>query len=152
MNKLIFLLKYAHAVEIGAYNAYEGHWRSLPNGSIAQDTIKAIQIDEKNHQQALEGFLQAFNSKPSPILDGILWCIGKSISMACHFMGYNAAMLGAKIMEKLGSAIYFNLAREAASFDSVLSNTLYTMGTVEEDHERFISILRKEHESSTAFR
>jgi demethoxyubiquinone hydroxylase (CLK1/Coq7/Cat5 family) len=153
MTKLISLLKRAHAIEIGAYHAYEGHWRSLPTGSVAQDTIKAIQIDEKNHREDLVKILAGFGYRSNPVYDAVLWCIGKSISIACYVMGYKAAMLGAKVMETMGSAIYFDISREAAKLGMRdLSNTLYVMGTNEETHEDAIKILAEDRSLYTVER
>jgi rubrerythrin len=113
-NKLTRLLKQAHAIEIGAYNAYEGHWRSLAKNKLSEARrIVEIQGDERAHMLAVERFLRTVNAKPSKIQDAILWIIGKSISIACYIMGYRAAMWGAKVMEVMGSNIYEKLAKVA---------------------------------------
>lgn len=135
------MLQWAHAVEIGAFYAYEGHWRSLPNDSVPQNTIKAIQIDEKNHKEALEVMLKSLNAKPSKLQDAMLWCIGRFISASCYFIGYKAAMFGAKIMEIMGSKIYWKLAIESTnSGHQEFHSELCSMARMEEDHERFIKI------------
>ena len=137
-NRLIKLLKQAHAIEIGAFHAYSGHWRSLPVGSIERVQVHLIQFDELAHKLKLEVMLESLDAQPSRFQDAILWCIGKTISVGCHIFGYKAAMWGAKIMEIMGSNVYFNLAREAARVgDREMSNYLYDMGVQEEEHEEF---------------
>lgn len=141
MSKLVRLLRFAHAVEIGAYHAYEGHWRSLPTDSVPQNTIKAIQADELYHRTELARMLKSFGSGPSPALDGILWCIGKTISAGCYIMGYRMAMLGAKVMEIMGADIYKKLLIAARSENkSELLSELSRMEMNERDHERYIGI------------
>lgn len=137
--RLIRLLKQAHAIEIGAYHAYEGHWRSLAETKPDEaKQIVWIQSEEQDHKLAVERLLRSLNAKPSKILDGILWIIGKTISGACHVMGYRAAMFGAKIMEKLGSNTYWVLAREAYnSGHPEMHSELCSMARNEEEHEKF---------------
>lgn len=137
MTKLIRLLKQAHAVETGAYNAYEGHWRSLKDESD-REKVKAIQKDEWFHRQAVGFMLIDLKSEPSEFLETIFYLIGKTISLACYVMGYRAAMWGAKIMEVMGSQIYWKLAKEA--YDSghkEWHGELCKMARQEEAHEAF---------------
>lgn len=149
MSKFIKLLKRAHAIEIGAYHAYEGHWRSLPNDSVSQNTIKAIQTDELNHKKAVAQMLKDLNAKSSPLLDTILWLIGKSISIACHFMGFRMAMWGAKIMEIMGANIYRKLVQIAVKERQyTMALGLSYMQRAEEDHERYIKTCLEQKELS----
>lgn len=140
--KLTRLLRRAYAIEIGAYHAYEGHWRSLPKDSVAQNTIKAIQCDEVIHRELILRMLKELESKPSPILNAVLWVIGKSISAACHVLGYKAAMWGAKIMEVMGAGLYRKLARIARDEGHpAMGVELDFMQRSEEDHERYLGLL-----------
>ncbi len=137
--RLIRLLKQAHAIEIGAYQAYEGHWRNIkPIDRFERGKVKWIQVDELLHKETLEKMLKELDSKPSLILDAILWCIGKSISIGCYVMGYRMAMWGAKIMEVMGSNCYWTLAREAYNSGYPHMHTeLCKMARQEEEHEQF---------------
>lgn len=144
MKKLIRLLKQAHAVEIGAYHAYEGHWRSLDAGSNARKKIKQIQADELEHKMSVERMLKELNSKPNKVLGVALWIIGKTISALCHVMGYKMAMFGAKIMEVMGKNIYKKLAREARNECYVaMAIELDSMQRSEESHEEYFKSVLK---------
>lgn len=136
--KLIRLLKQAHAIEIGAYEAYEGHIKTLFPSRVSYG-IMIIQSQEADHRYALKCMLESLEAKPSWFMDTILWCIGRSISLACYVMGYRAAMWGAKIMEIMGSKVYYELAREAAEQCFYgMSDDLFDMALQEEHEEFFI--------------
>jgi rubrerythrin len=141
MIKLLLMLQWAHAVEVGAYEAYEGHWRSLPDGTTGQRTIKAIQIDELRHKEAIEHILESFGSKPNALFDGLVWCVGKTISISCRFMGHRMAMWGAKVMEVMGANLYKKIAKLARNQGYyTMAVNLDWMQNAEEDHQRFITI------------
>lgn len=136
-KKLIRLLKQAHAIEIGAYNAYEGHYKSVkdPDKSIE---IRLIRLEEAVHQMNIKSMLSHLGSKPSRFLDGVLWCIGKTISAGCYIFGYRLAMRGALIMEILGSGVYYRLARAAVDANKhEMALKLIEMAQQEERHEEF---------------
>ncbi len=140
--KLIRMLQRAHAIEIGAYHAYEGHWRSLPDGSTEQTLVKRIQQDEVEHRDELIEMLTELEARPNFFYDSLLWLIGKSISLACHVMGYKAAMWGAKIMEIGGAIVYKSLAQEARDEGYPhFGVTLDYMQKSEERHEAILDVL-----------
>lgn len=147
MTELVKMLRRAHAIEIGAYNAYEGHWRSIkPITCEERGKIKWIQIDELLHRETIERMLKELGGKPSFFLDSILWVIGKSISIACYVMPYRAAMWGAKIMESMGSEIYENLILQAIFDDhGQYVKEFMEMAQKEKEHEKYFkSILESE--------
>lgn len=111
MTNLIWQLQVAHAIETGAYEAYEGHANSLKN-PCEREKIKQIQKDEWFHRQTVGFMLIELKAGPNHVLDGLLWLIGRTISLSCYVIGYRAAMWGAKIMEVFGSNIYGNLAAQ----------------------------------------
>lgn len=136
--RLAKMLQQAHAIEIGAYQAYRGHCRSLPSGSDERRRIRIIQLDELNHRKTVAAFLKELGSKPSPVLDWTFWIIGRTISVGCHVIGRRMAMWGAKIMEKLGGICYHRIAEEAnkEGLDR-MSSELRFMQYMEEKHEEF---------------
>ncbi len=138
MKRLIFLLKFAHAVEIGAYNAYEGHWRTLPFTSKEGKKIREIQLEEQHHREQLDEILKSFGTKSNVVMDSILFLIGRSVSIGCYVMGYRAAMWGAKILELMGADVYKEIIREAKKlkFDDIIL-TAEGMQWAEEEHEAF---------------
>lgn len=137
--KLIKMLRMAHAIEIGAYNAYEGHWRSIADTRPEEaKRIVWIQAEERTHKLTTEHYLRTLNAEPSKVLDSILWVIGKTISTGCHVFGYRMAMWGAKVMEVLGSDIYRKLAAEALRCGDIkMSAHLWDMNKAEREHEKF---------------
>jgi demethoxyubiquinone hydroxylase (CLK1/Coq7/Cat5 family) len=143
-KRLIRKLKIAHAIEIGAFYAYEGHASSIKNNPTVKQKIIDIQDDEVVHMNDIESMLYQLGSKPSPILDALLWAIGSVISLSCHVMGYRMAMWGAGVMEKMGGVVYKDLAKvaEEAGWDS-MGAALCIMQDAEEDHERFFKEILK---------
>jgi len=135
--KLIRLLQQAYAIEIGAFEAYEGHWRSLKTPQ-ERGLIQAIQLEEVEHRENVERMLKELGAKPNRFYNAILYVIGKSISIGCRFMGYRLAMWGAGIMEKLGGACYKRIAREARDEGyPAMAVDLDEMQAAEERHETF---------------
>jgi len=138
---LIWQLKKAHAIEIGAYQAYKGHADSTKDDLIKRK-IKAIQHDEFVHRMEVGAMLHDLGEKSNVFLDIILWCIGSSISAACHVMGARAAAWGAKIMEIMGSSVYWKLARTATdSGHQELHAKFCEMARTEEEHEKYFAKL-----------
>ena len=136
-KKLIRLLQQAHAIEIGAYHAYEGHWRSSKN-TKESNQIQSIQIDELVHRHKVRFMLEQLNAQRNPILDALFWVIGKTISASCYVIGYKAAMWGAGLMERLGSVCYYRIAREVKGLTNMrMYVTLLDMAIQEEEHEEF---------------
>ena len=133
------MLKSAHAIEIGAINAYSGHFRSLPFGSEERRMIKRMRTEEKVHKLALEKMMNQYQESSNRFLDFILFLIGQSIAAGCFFMGYRAAMWGAKIMEIMGSDIYRKLSTEATKCGVIqMAKDLWTMNEQEQAHEIYL--------------
>lgn len=138
MKKLTRLLRRAHAIEIGAFYAYDGHWKSLPDSDPAKHRIYEIQFEELLHRLTVLNMLRRLDAKPSPTQDFILWCIGKTISFSCYLMGRRAAMWGARIMEVMGKNIYVDIAEEALDQGrNVMAYQLGEMAMAEMRHQRF---------------
>lgn len=137
-NKLIRMLKQAHAIEIGAYHAYEGHWKSLNKSGFERLNVWWIQQEEEGHRECVSQMLEKLNAKSSPILDSVFWVIGKTISAGCSVFGYRMAMFGAKVMETLGAVCYKKLAEEARKCGfPAMTVELERMQKAEERHEEF---------------
>jgi len=105
MSKLVRLLKLAHSIEIGAYHAYEGHWRNTKDPTTRK-RLQEIQEEENFHRQQVRFMLSEVKSSPNFFLDFSMYLVGKSVSVSCYVMGYKAAMWGAKIFEILGPIFY----------------------------------------------
>ncbi|NJO48185.1 MAG: ferritin-like domain-containing protein [Leptolyngbyaceae cyanobacterium RM2_2_4] len=143
MKKLIRQLKFAHAAEIAAYHAYEGHWRSVSN-QAEQAYIQKIALDELKHIYAIEKMLQGLQSKPSPVLDKMGKIVGELIGFACYYSGRRLPMLVAGLMEKIGTASYKDIANTAIDSERyIMATHLLEMAKVEQEHEEYFEQLRK---------
>jgi demethoxyubiquinone hydroxylase (CLK1/Coq7/Cat5 family) len=139
MKELIEMLKRAHAIEIGAYHAYLGHYRNVKD-PFESAQIQAIRIDESGHRKEVAWMLSELGAKPNRFYDAILWCIGKTISAGCYVFGYRMAMWGAKVMEVLGSEVYENLAAQAILDEKMwMVGKFAHMAQTEKEHEEFFN-------------
>lgn len=143
MRKLIRQLKFAHAAEIAAYHAYEGHWRSVSN-SAEQAYIQNIQLDELKHIYTIEKMLHGLQAKPNRFLDHAGKIVGELLGLACFYSGWRLPMWVAGLMEKIGTASYKDIADEAINQERYLMATaLLEMAKVESEHEEYFNELRK---------
>lgn len=137
MKKLVKLLRRAHAIEIGAYEAYEGHWRSTKDAT-KKKRIQEIQKDELDHKQMVGFMLIELNAESNQDLDIFMYLIGSLISMSCYIIGPKAAAWGAKLFEVMGSDLYRKASMEALSEGNVeMCQTLWKMNKTEREHEEF---------------
>lgn len=150
MKKLIRQLRFAHAAEIAAYHAYEGHWRSVSN-QAEQDYIKTVALDELAHIFTLDKMLECLGSSPSPTMDKLGKVVGEVIGFMCYYTGWRLPMYVAFIMEKIGTASYENIAIEAAEEGRLaLAAKLLEMGKVEAKHEEWFRTVRKHGNNQAA--
>lgn len=142
-RKLAFALKVLAAVEVGAINAYLGHWKrdSSRNGWALQKIL----LDECAHLVQLEYLLNADARKPSAILNFVFRNIGKSIGLLCHFRWISTFTLarGAGVIEWAGvlgyrAAIYL-ATKEKREY---IVNQLKIMKKNEEEHQVALSKMR----------
>jgi len=142
-KKLIRMLQQAHAMEVGAMEAYTGHIASLPHGRIKTE-LRIIRLEELTHKLYVEAILQSLEAKPSPFLDRVFWLIGRTISVSCRVMPYRVAMWGAGLIEKLGSISYYRISRECNGLDKTVTyGLLLDMAIQEEEHEEFFKEVLK---------
>lgn len=153
MKKLISLLQNAHAAELAAYNAYEGHWKSTTNVDDRLH-IKFIQREEEDHIFMLEYMLDRIGAKPNHFKDLIFITMGKIISIMCYISGRWAVMYGAGIMERIGATSYCEIAKIADEFGQKdFVETLCMMGYTEETHgEYFMAKAMERNEMKKLFK
>lgn len=143
MKKLIRQLRFAHAAEIAAYHAYEGHWRSVSN-QAEQEYIKTVALEELAHIFTLEKMLECLGYSPDSFLDKCGKIVGELIGFACYYSGWRLPMYVAFVMEKIGTASYENIAMEAAEQGKLaMAAKLLEMGKVEAKHEEWFRTVRK---------
>lgn len=147
MKKLIDMIQKARAGEQAAYLAYEGHWRSLKDPADRK-RIQKMQEDEMHHIVRLDEILEDFGEKPR-LLRG-LWfmLIGYVASALCFVTGRKLPILGALVIEKIGSNGYIEMAREAFRVGRVdLRDEFLHFALTEMEHEE---TLRKMNESESS--
>jgi len=146
-TKLSASLQFAHAAELAAAHAYEGHWKSLPDFPFNLDVkaqIQKIKLDELRHVYALEVMMEMVGSKPSKVKDLIGITVGKCIGFACFIFGWNLPMKIAALMEKIGTASYYDLAEDAAKAGyHDICMEIIDMAVNEEEHEKYFNEVRK---------
>lgn len=100
-----FLIKLNHAIEIGAYEAYSGHYARTLDVNIL-----AIMCDEKNHRRYLKSHLLELNQTSNFLMDSVFYLIGSTISFLCYFCPIRSLNYVANIMEIVATVNYDKLA------------------------------------------
>jgi rubrerythrin len=143
-SKLARQLRFAHAAEIAAFHAYEGHWRSVTN-QAEQDYIKTIALDELKHIYDIEKMLDSLGWCTSARMDTVGKFVGEVIGWMCYHTGWRLPMMVAGLMEKIGTASYEKIALQAAEDGRYLmAQKLLEMGKVEAQHEEYFKNVRRE--------
>ena len=78
-KKLIQILRYAHAGEVGAAYAYRGHWHAV----TARDEVEGIRLIEAEewvHRKIVRQMLADLGAKPFLPLEALLWTIGRTVA------------------------------------------------------------------------
>jgi rubrerythrin len=134
---LFALLRRAHAGELAAFLAYEGHWRSLRDAVEAEE-VRAIAREELAHREGLRLMLERFGQAPGPMRERVFRILGTGIGWLCSFSGWFAPMYGAGFLEK-GNIEEYERASELAlaAGHEDLVEPLRTMARVEGEHERY---------------
>lgn len=134
-QKLILLLQRAHAGELAAARAYQGHAASWWARRERAD-IKAIEADEWLHRADIGNMLTRFNASPDPGRERLLWLIGSSIGLLCHIGGWLIPMYGAGVLEQANFEEYQTAAQIAldAGYPDLVE-PLLEMAETEWDHE-----------------
>lgn len=104
----IDLLQRAHAGEMAAAFAYQGHSNSVSNLKEKQE-IKKIEEEEWHHRRRIFEILAELGAKPRRRLEIIFWCIGKTIAFLCHVGGWFIPMYGAGKLER-GNIVEYEVA------------------------------------------
>ncbi|HRK08500.1 MAG TPA: ferritin-like domain-containing protein [Pseudobdellovibrionaceae bacterium] len=142
---LIKLLQSAHAGELAAAHAYEGHARSLSAPEHAEDyrEIRRIQREEMEHRQCVAHMLQLLGAGPRPSRERIMGLIGHVIWRLCVWTrplwgSWYVAMFGAGWLESTNVGEYVRAAHcaKAAGHETMVPELL-RMAEVEREHEAF---------------
>lgn len=139
------MLQQAHAGELAAYYAYEGHWRSLSDPR-QREAVQKIQYEERDHIRYLKTMLDVYKSQPSKIRDFIFTMIGKTASFLCYITGWYLPMAGARFIENIGAVNYNVMSKKAKSLGlHETARALKMMGIMEDRHEKyFLEVMKNE--------
>jgi rubrerythrin len=141
MIQLIKMLQKAHAGEIAAFHAYQGHWKALPPGEH-RAKIQEIQKDEEEHRKIVRKLLTYFDSKPSFARDLSFLICGHILSALCYVTGWLLPMKGALFIEKIGAASYWEMMELAiiGGYPEI-AMILLCLAKKEEEHKEFFEKL-----------
>ena len=136
-ERLIGVLRAAHAGERAAALAYVGHSRSVRDPQ-ERDDIARIGQEEVAHRARVGEMLCELGGAPSPLREFIFTCIGRTLSFFCHLTGWYCPMYGAGWIECRNIQEYVDAAAFAVqSSRQDLANELLEMARVEWDHEQY---------------
>ncbi len=134
---LIAVLRRAHAGELAAALAYEGHARSLVDPTEAEE-VSAIAVEEWEHRRAVRRMLEDLGARPRTLREALFRGMGLLIGTLCHVSGWLLPMYGAGRLESGNIREY----EEAAGL-AILAGQwrfapeLLRMAEVEWEHERY---------------
>jgi rubrerythrin len=136
-RELVLVLQRAHAGELAAALAYQGHARSLADPAEAEEVLE-IGRQEMEHRRCVAGMLAGLESAPSRLREGLFLGIGMLLGSLCRVSGWFFPMYGAGLLESGNIREYeeaAGLAVRAGRADLALD--LLRMAEVEWDHERY---------------
>lgn len=135
LKRLIRLLQDAHAGELAAFHAYDGHFKSVKDPKERQE-IKKIRDEEWEHRECLARFLSEIGAAPRPAREFLMKGVGLTIGFLCRIGGWLIPMYGAGKLES-GNIVEYEIAARlafAAGRPEWISPLLH-MAEVEWDHE-----------------
>jgi hypothetical protein len=143
MKKLIKMLQFAHAYEVAAYHAYEGHWRSVTNRNEL-DYLSEIDLNELDNIDVLEDILRQLGADTDWYMEHCAEYIGEFVGLLCYHTGWNIPKFVTKIMDRIGMFSYSRIATEALRnglFEA--HDDLMEIAGVESEHDRLFERLEK---------
>jgi demethoxyubiquinone hydroxylase (CLK1/Coq7/Cat5 family) len=136
-RRLVSILRRAHAGELGASLAYEGHSRSLADPEEAREVL-AISGEEREHRSGVRRMLEELGAVPAAWREALFWVIGAALGRLCGLSGWLAPMYAAGWLESGNIREYEEAAGLAiATARSHLAPELLRMAEVEWEHERY---------------
>ena len=124
------LLRFTHAVEIGAYLAYTGHFKRTGEAGIYK-----IMTEEKEHREMIVTILTHHNREPFILFDLFFFIVGTTIQQLCRIAPVRCLDFVARIMEMFAVVSYNALAQLYPNY----SNTFHQMADTEGRHESYFA-------------
>jgi demethoxyubiquinone hydroxylase (CLK1/Coq7/Cat5 family) len=137
LQRLIHLLRAAHAGERAAAFAYQGHARSLRDPA-GRDAIARIEREEWEHRHRLGEMLAELGQRPARLREVLFATIGRVLSALCHLSGWYLPMFGAGWIEARNVQEYVDAAAcaRAAQLPGY-ARELARMADCEREHEAY---------------
>jgi len=134
---LVQLLQSAHAGELAAAHAYEGHARSVRD-VVERTDIERIRDEELEHRARVAVHLEALGAGPDPRRERRMRRVGRVIGALCHIGGWYLPMYGAGRLEA-GNIVEYEHAASLADTcgHGEMIADLLDMADVEAEHERY---------------
>jgi hypothetical protein len=141
---LVDLLRRAYSAEKAAAFAYIGHAGSLKS-EAEKDAVKQIEMDEWNHRECVLTIMRKYGVPVSRYYEIRFHVIGRTISLACYFIGWFMPYFFAGKLESGNVCEYFVMMQYFHSLGiREHDEILYEMGMKEKEHELyFLEQVRK---------
>jgi rubrerythrin len=135
---LVRILQDAHAGELAAAYAYQGHARSLRRHPVARAEVERIEAAEWHHRRLVAGLLESLHARPRRRREWLMATTGRFFGGLCFVGGWFAPMYAAGRLEWMNVGQYES-ARDAAralGLDEAAVQ-LEEMTAEEDRHERW---------------
>lgn len=139
---LITILQAAHAGELAAAYAYQGHWRSRIGHKrrTEREEIQRIEAAEWHHRNQVADLLAALGSGPVRWREALMGTIGRFFGSLCFVGGRFLPMYAAGRLEAMNVGQYVDAAAHArASGHEAFGDQLDAMVDEEARHEAWFS-------------
>jgi hypothetical protein len=132
---LVDLLQRAYSAEKAAAFAYQGHAGSVKS-PVAKKEIHQIEVDEWGHRHEVLEIMKQYGIPVSKSYERRFHIIGKTISGACHVIGWFMPYYFAGRLESGNVCEYFRLMHYFHAIGiTEHDQVLYDMGIREKEHE-----------------
>lgn len=134
-RRLARLMQQAYSAEKAAAFAYQGHAASVRSGQ-EKAAIHRIELDEWEHRREVRSLLDLYGVPVSRYYEIRFHIIGKTISAACHVLGWFMPYYFAGRLESGNVCEYFRMIHYFHELGiTTHDKMLYDMGIREKEHE-----------------
>ena len=143
---LVRILQDAHAGELAAAYAYQGHSRSLWRHPGAKAEVERIEAAEWHHRQLVAALLVTLGAKPRRRREWLMAATGRFFGGLCFVGGWFAPMYAAGRLEWMNVGQYESAHDAAVELGLVDAAAQLAEMTDEEDrHERWFGDQCRDH-------
>lgn len=135
---LVRILQDAHAGELAAAYAYQGHSRSLWRHPAARAEVERIEAAEWHHRRLVAALLVTLDARPRRPREWLMASTGRFFGLLCFVGGWFAPMYAAGRLEAMNVGQYADARDAAVELGFVDAVAQLEEMTAEEDrHERW---------------